>query len=133
MSAADDALDVARFCWPGEDWSIDALGRVAGPPSTDADGCIFREVWEPAAHIAAAERVLVERGLGEEYGRALAINVLGSSWELQPGKNLCNITGVEFAAIRTAPLKVCLRAMARVVRENTAPTSGVENQKREST
>ena len=64
-----------------------------------------------AADIAAAERVLVERGLGDRYGLALS-EELGSPH----GPAGCSYGAV--AKIRTAPLEICLRAMARVVREH---------------
>lgn len=116
VSATDDALDVARFRWPEYEW-VRACGaycrRLPGHRSYTLE-----ESWDPrdAADIAAAERVLVERGLGEEYGRALrlALRIKDAEKDYY-GQYL---TDGEVVAIRTAPLEVCLRAMARVVREH---------------
>lgn len=105
MSAADDALDVARFCWPDPSWRCH---HEDGVPCRDYMHwpCAF----DPSSvhHIAAAERVLVERGLGEEYGRELAFEVLRGNVMDRWG---CVLAGA------LAPLDARLRAMARVVRE----------------
>lgn len=117
MSAADDALDVARFCWPQFAWEQD---DYTGECYTAEDN---GDVFDPQPQmlfwgkrhrdIAAAERVLVdERGLGEEYGRALLRELnLVPEW----------VSSNDIATVRTAPLEVCLRALARVVREQQKP------------
>lgn len=117
MSATDDALDVARFCWPHTDsfWWDSKFGRVHGAGGSGP------RVWDCRDHsdFAAAERVLVELGLGEAYGRALRLALLiEDAAKDRLGQYL---TDGEIAAIRTAPLEVCLRAMARVVREQPKP------------
>lgn len=102
MSAADDALDVAMLTvcrWRDprfSEWSDDAQLVLA------ETYCKNRE-W-----VAAAERALVERGLGFAYGVKL-LEELGIADAMWPEEAA--------ATIRTAPLEVCLRAMARVVRE----------------
>ncbi len=109
MSAADDALDVAMLTvcrWRDprfSEWSDDAQLVLA------ETYCKNRE-W-----VAAAERVLVERGLGEKYGRALRLALLIE--DAAKDRRGQYLTDGEIAAIRTAPLEVCLRALARVVRE----------------
>ena len=72
-------------------------------------------LWITTREEARAERLLVERGLGEEYGAAL-------SWELcndRAGPTYvaagCTFEGV--ARIRTAPTEVIARAVLRVVDE----------------
>lgn len=105
--SADDALDVAMLTvcrWRDprfSEWSDDAQLVLA------ETYCKNRE-W-----IAAAERVLVERGLRHEYGAALMREMYG----LDPGERIFSTELSHVADIRTAPLEVCLRAMARVVRE----------------
>ena len=96
---SEEALRVARFCWPEQAWG----SRVVGDPKFTPDS------------IAAAERVLVERGLGEAYGRALrlALRIKDAEKDYY-GQYL---TDGEIAAIRTAPTEVIARAVLRVVDE----------------
>lgn len=64
MSAKDDALAVARFCFPEHEWGA---GRKAG----DAITCVrlAETYWCSYVHehIAAAERVVVERGISSRW------------------------------------------------------------------
>lgn len=103
---SDDALDVARFCWPDPSWRCH---HEDGVPCRDYMHwpCAF----DPSSveHIAAAERVLVERGLGQRYVDALI------------GIYACEVADTwpykyDVWAL-VAPLDARLRALARVVRE----------------
>ena len=91
-----DALTVARWVEPSID-RFDAEGRMA-----------LLSYYETDAGLLSAERLMVERGLGEAYGEtlfaAMPIVVQGMS------------LGRRIAAIRTAPLSTVLRALAAVVR-----------------
>ncbi len=90
----DDLLALARFCSPWKEWNSESRHDVA-----------------------AAEAVLIERGMGEEYGAELVAE-LGVArgerldWEFEWAASV--------AAIRTAPLDVCVRAMVQVVRAEEA-------------
>lgn len=131
-----DALIVARWCWPERLWvewgdgkqASDVTGRVdvQGNP---IGACNWwpRDFEFERDSFADAEQVVIARGLAERYGSALALEVLGPVWELQPGPTICNITGVEFAKLATAPLPVRLRALAAVAREN--PHCGYDQHK----
>ena len=96
---AENALTVARWCWPED--SLGAQDCIRSFMEFDGDHRDF---------IAAAEAVVRERGLGEEYGRGL-LGVLGF-WR---GLALLNFD--EMATIATAPLHARLAALAAVARE----------------
>lgn len=121
MSAAEDALDVARFCWPDKPWQVE---DEHGDPTfvfavwhhdVRHSDKLDEAAWsgEDAADIAAAERVLVERGLKNEYGREL-IYALREDGDVHIGRPF---TDDDATSLATAPLDLRLRAMARVVRE----------------
>lgn len=127
MSTTDDALDVARFCWPNFTWKGGALWCVWTEEYGNDSYCwrftpdrfdsAPQDGSQKGIHgISAAERVLVERGLGEAYGRELIRQLIIPSNTVTPV-----LLWSEITTIRTAPLEVCLRAMARVVREQRKP------------
>ena len=129
---SEEALRVARFCWPdqagarpGNVWERSKTGcmrQTQGGPEFDPRRLTGRDDLQlhggfrvVGFGLADAERLLVERGLGEEYGAAL-------SWELcndRAGPTYvaagCTFEGV--ARIRTAPTEVIARAVLRVVDE----------------
>lgn len=117
----DDALTVAKFCWPDVPWQADVGGDPAfvfalvqpDPRHSDKIEEHARS-FEDVADIADAERILVARGLGEAYGRELRC-ALGFD------KGCYWISMADIAAIRNAPLDVCLRAMAAAIREAQSP------------
>lgn len=118
-----DALDVVRLCWPEHEWEPCPAGLPCVRRRTGAllerDRYVY---WRPTSHehIAAAERVLVdERGLGREYGNALLVEMWG---EHEAEAHEWRAYNWQLAAIRTASLEVCLRAMARVVRAQPKET-----------
>ena len=109
----EQALKVARFCWPaerGNEWIVRPYGaRLAhGEYKT----------FEPNAveDLAAAERALVERGMGEEYGRALRHALLIE--DAAKDRRGQYLTDGEIASVRTAPPEVIARAILRVVEEH---------------
>ena len=85
---------VAKFCW----W----------PSSLGFDA-------EDPADVAHAEAILIERGLGEAYGRALRLALLIE--DAAADRRGQYLTDGEIASIRTAPLEVCVRAMAQAIEE----------------
>ena len=101
----DAALRIARFCWPNEPWMMSENMRLAF-------GRITGRAWYPDRidDLADAERVIVERGLGERYGEALIEEIDGIYTERQTLEAM-------FAIIRTAPLDAILRALFAVVEE----------------
>lgn len=98
VTAQDDALAVARFLRPRKN-----PARPGSEYARQEDEIDRNWIWN---NIAAAEAVLVERGLGEQYGAELVAEL-----------KLCGHVDLDAARIRTAPLDVCLRAMAAVVRK----------------
>ena len=112
---SEDALDVARFCWPEHEWKSLDRGLSACRRADCRPGWNFTDyltIWraDNREDIAAAERVVVERGLGEEYGKWIAVE-LGP-----PPESLERYFGY-VAKIATAPLDARLRALAVVARK----------------
>jgi len=115
------ALKIARFCWPHEPWQDSASMRLATGGIT---GTPF--ILDRMEDVALAEAVLIERGLGEAYGRALVDTMEGHS--TYAGKR--DDDGVEFvetdfadiALFATAPLDVRVRAIVRVIDEEEEKT-----------
>lgn len=106
MSDESDALVIARWCWPEPDeWTVSDMPWVI----RDTDDGQTPDCFDPSSphDIADAERVLIERGHAEAYGRALAfelsIDGYDDLWEF------C-------AAAATAPLDARVKAMAATIR-----------------
>lgn len=110
----DDLLALARFCWSRRKWTTetgDGLVRDYNEPDVEFLG-------DHRDDVSAAEAVLIERGLGEEYAQQLIL-ALG---DRVPGFQIHDDARISlhWAAvtnIRTAPLEVCVRAMVEVVRQ----------------
>jgi hypothetical protein len=104
----DDLLALARFC-KAEKWHEVFCRNLSGVSGEGAQ----------RSAVSAAEAVLIERGLGEEYGAELVAE-LGVArgerldWEFEWAASV--------AAIRTAPLDVCVRAMVQVVKQQQKET-----------
>lgn len=123
-----EALEIARFCWPHKDsfwWNdeCDQVHGVGGPgPRT----------WDCNDHsdLSAAERVLVERGLGDEYERALLaqMNVMRAHRIGLSGVPVVEVQAGTIAAAITAPLNVRARSILETVREHSARGNTKENQ-----
>jgi len=113
VSAADDALDVARFCWPEHEWDLYPGGLM--PHARRRTGALLERdryvYWRATSRsdIAVAERVLVERGLGQMYVDELIGIYAREVADTWPYK-------YDVWAL-VAPLDARLRALARVVRE----------------
>ncbi len=121
-----DALVVARWCWPSERWSETAyvdrdgvrrVGALQGARPT-------RFCSEEHEDVADAERVLIERGHAEAYGRALWVEVLDDVSSNEEEKadtrrsGMLDIhRGADFANLATAPLEARVRAMAATIRD----------------
>lgn len=101
----EQALTIARFCWPG-------TARPGSEYAKQEDEIALARLHQ---NPAAAERALVERGLGKAYGGALVHELTGRA-------QLEGYSGFqEVAAIRTAPPEVIARAILRVVEEQEKP------------
>lgn len=98
----DDALIVARWCWPGLTWCWDVDSGLVFSSA-------FVQGWPRCVgEIEDAERLIMERELlAERYGRALAgelgLDCYDDLWEF------C-------AKAATAPLETRVRALASVIR-----------------
>lgn len=104
----DAALRIARWCWPEGRWNPGASPSrclIDGGPefSTNEWACLHN-----------AEAVLIERGLEDAYGRALA-------HELWPENPHCTFA-VAIAQVRTAPLTVVIRAILSAIDSNSNPS-----------
>ena len=106
MSDSTDAENaLAVSLWQSQEFDADA--------TTDACAILsgfFGEARQRCA-IAAAEDVVRERGLGEQYGLALA-RELGMHYE---GESI--VVASNIAELATAPLPARLAALAAVARE----------------
>jgi hypothetical protein len=98
----DDLLALARFCWPEQAWAT----RVVGDPKFTPDS------------VAAAEAILIERGLGSAYADALG-KLVCMEW-VQVNGQAAVLTSQEILCIATAPLDARVRAMVQVVRAEEA-------------
>lgn len=116
-----DALTIARFCFPETHWvmredegvAIDwGLESFTHAELAESSG----PLWNPQdrADVSAAESVVIERGLAEQYGRALA-------HELWPENPHCTFA-VAIAQVRTAPLTVVIRAILSAIDSNPNPS-----------
>ncbi len=114
MSAADDALDVAMLTvcrWRDPRFSA---------RSDDAQLVLAETYCKNREWVAAAERVLVERGLGEDLVEALMVEVDHAPViEIVGRHRIVRLTLDWVAAVAFAPLDARLRAMASVVRKET--------------
>ncbi len=102
----DDLLALARFCWPGQTH----LGIRCALIAQDLNHC------------AAAEAVLIERGLGEEYGGELARQLErdGRPMGIDPTQDMVRVYSRWILHAATAPLDARVRAMVQVVRAEEA-------------
>lgn len=125
MNENDDALTVARWCWPEQTWGIDHKGQVyshgvqcfsCGHIEWGKDGT-KTHMLVTHADIADAERVLIERGMAEAYGFELA-KTCGLCVGYAPHyrgnmeRDLC----LAYAKAATASLDARVRAMAATIR-----------------
>lgn len=101
----DAALRIARFCRPDLEWRASKIVGVVRAPSQHPQCVDERFDIEVPEKVAAAERAIVEHGLGEEYGRELM-------WAI-PNTHLSSALGACWLA--TAPLDVRVRALLAVV------------------
>jgi hypothetical protein len=102
-----DALTVARWKEPY---------RFTAAPGTEygkSDLANAETLARLPSWLAECESLMVERGLGEAYGRALSAQL---GWDEMANGNLVLIAGSGITSIRTAPLSTVLRALAAVVR-----------------
>jgi hypothetical protein len=125
-----DALDIARWCWPEGTWKLRAgktgLGVFAvrvddylRTPAGESGGvpiyeCSAQTTFQQGSvhDVAAAEAVVIERGLAKAYGCALLTELSQEQLEGFSGFE-------ELARIATAPLAARVRALAAVVRKAT--------------
>jgi hypothetical protein len=100
----DAALVIARWCWPNEPWNLSANMRLA-------TGAITGRPFYPDRmdDVHAAELVVIERGLAEEYGRALAFDL----WPTEPKPKFTFSIALALAA--TAPLDARVRALVAAI------------------
>jgi hypothetical protein len=120
-----DLLKIVQFCWPDDGWHT--VDGEDGKPSMllfseagDHWGCYWPQ------NVSAAELALIERGLAEEYGRALAIEM---RWCGRDGRWTGWLGSTEqIAEAATAPLDARCRAMLAVVEKHTSPTPGEANE-----
>lgn len=102
----DDALTVARWCWPEPDeWTVSDMPYVI----RDTDDGRMPECFDPSSphDVHEAEDVLIERGHAEAYGAWLTSELFG--------RQVVN-TSERAALIATAPLDARVKAMAAVIR-----------------
>lgn len=113
----NDALTVARWCWPQElpdgwIWCDDGTYSLAifDPDSADCNGN------DQALHgVRDAERVLIERGHADAYGKAIARELDQESY--LPGASFAVTTSwFMLAMIATLSPAARIRAMAAVIR-----------------
>lgn len=117
-----DALTIARWCWPSiEAWVQDGDAS----PACSCEKCVgfqFRS-YDSDDHcpsgvrwygVAAAESILIERGLAWNYGDALAAILFAD-----PRSNAMRFSE-QFTMFATAPLAARVRAMAAVIRAQEA-------------
>ena len=109
----DVALRIVRWCWPERVWVRDPdgidpdLAYSDGPPFS-----IYRDFTE-RDDVAHAERVVIERGLAEDYGCAL-VDELGFGGPPGPdGPSLYEVWG----KIATAPIEARVRALLAVIEQ----------------
>jgi len=114
---ASDALTVARWCWPEHGpWQMGTPDPLPTPIPMSRARWFDPERWEDDRFVAchgvlAAEAALIERGLAEEYGEELCVELFGMSVP-SSARDACGLA--------TAPLPARLRALASVVRAQEA-------------
>lgn len=108
-----DALTVARWCWGDRPWHMHTSESVWPCWHQDQESAVF--CGDYGADVAAAERILIERGHGEAYGTAL-IREIAPPWPIRGPTVSFAYLGEAACAFATAPLAVRLRAMAEVIR-----------------
>lgn len=101
-----DALTIARWCWADKPWQHFSDTACSAWTSTKSLDWMAVDSWK---EIHAAER-----GLAEEYGRALYHELSGEDWD--PGA-LLEFFADQYTKTATAPLDARVRAMAAVIRE----------------
>ena len=109
----DAALRIARWCWPERQW-------ISNPDNIDHAIAYSEDphgwYWDATEldDVRAAEQVVIERGLAEEYGRALCIATKAI---------ICIDDDLQYdgiAAIATAPLDARVRALLTVIEKQEA-------------
>jgi len=114
-----DALAVARWAWPEH--------QVGDGQEWVSTGGFTMSVFSPSEHtgdgfslhgISDAERVVLARGLAEQYGRALTEQLV-SGGDIDCAAFFRSLHEyVRATMLATAPLSSRLRALAKVAREN---------------
>lgn len=111
----NDALTIARWCWPdANEWRMSETGDWA---LRDTDDGRLPDSFDPSIpyDVIYAEEVVIERGLRRQYGNELHKIVAEESgvgdfpdgdWD---------------ATIATAPLDARVRAMAAAIRARSDP------------
>lgn len=124
-----DALEIAKFCWPEQPWKDDA--DSAYTDEDDAEGYTY-SFWgtrldddddveyQIRRHgVASAERILVERGMAQEYALALLAHLHllhkhDEGWLIEE----------DVVKIAMAPAEARVRAMLAVIRAAKASARG---------
>ena len=105
----DDLLALVRACWPHRTWEP-WLNIVRSRER--ADDRIFEHT---SRHdVAAAEAVLIERGLGEKYAKRVALILRREDTERPRGERH-DFSDVLLGLV--APLSARVRAMAQAIEE----------------
>ena len=119
-----DALIVAKWCWPEHDWSVMGVSPVGCKRGTDTTMAYFEpKRWTTDADLREfgvidAERVVIERGLAEAYGKELAYLAPGAT-ETPSSRPYLTIFYSDVAAFATATQEARVRALAAVIRNLT--------------
>lgn len=118
-NTVSDALTIARWCWRARQWSLSPDNRVRTSPDIGSPACFDPSMmdghvseFETEYGVSSAEAVLIERGLAEEYGNAICVELCVEG----RGKDL----GTQCAMIATAPLAARVCALAAVIRAQEA-------------
>ena len=134
----DAALIVARWCWPEECQRNETRCDLVV-----SNGTYALSVFDPTCFgsgnfmldTRAAELVIIERGLAEEYGRTLAIALgFNECGEAMMRNDVCSFTRTDYvnaadcALLATAPLDARIRAMLAVIQAHP-PHSAAGQQK----
>ena len=102
----DAAFKIARWCWP------EAANAKTESDYAKKDRAIGQQLARDWPTIRAAELVLIERGLAEEYGRKLLDEICDArdTWSENEAASLC----------ATAPLDARCRALLAVIEKQEA-------------
>lgn len=115
MTDTNDALTVARWCWPDEPHNP---GFRLLADKTFALSVFDPEEWEGSERsqfgVRSAESVVIERGLAVQYGATLLAALDGA--DLYSGGGRYDLDGYWLARLATAPIGARLRALAAVIR-----------------